>query len=60
MNRKKNKIDCQLKAMGTDKANEKVVEDLSVPDPDPEVGKQVLDELMEKESKDDRESENSG
>lgn len=59
MNDEKNKIDCQLKATGTDKANEKVVKDLSVPDPDPVVGKRVLGELMEEESEDDSESENS-
>lgn len=56
----KNKIECRLKATGTDKANEKVVQDLAVPDPDPKVGKKILGELMEEESTDDSESKNSG
>ena len=60
MSHEKNKIECRLKAEGTDKANEKVVKDLAVPDPDPKVGKRVLGELMEEESKDDSGSENSG
>ncbi len=59
MSDEKNKIDCRLKATGTSKANAKVVKDLSVPDPEPVVGKQILGELMEEESKDDEGSKNS-
>lgn len=59
MSDEQNKIDCRLKAVGTSKANAKVVEDLSVPDPDPAVGKKILGELMKKGSKDDEGSENS-
>lgn len=55
-----NKIECRLKAMGTDQANEKVIKDLAVSDPDPEVGKKVLGKLMEEESTDDNGSKNSG
>lgn len=54
-----NKIECRLKATGTDQANEKVIKDLSVPDPDPEVGKKILGELTKEESTDDNESKNS-
>ena len=53
MSDEKNKIECRLKATGTDKANEKVVKDLSVPDPDPKVGKRILGELTEEELTDD-------
>ena len=53
------KIECRLKATGSDRANEKVIEDLAVPDPEPKDGKRVLGELMEEESKDDAESKNS-
>jgi len=59
MSDEKRKIDCQLKATGTSKANAKVVKDLSIPDPDPAVGKQILGELTEEESKDDEGSKNS-
>lgn len=60
MSDEKNKIECRLKATGTDQANEKVIKDLAVPDPDPKVGKKVLGELMEEESTDDSGSKNSG
>jgi len=59
MSDEKNKIDCRLKATGTSKADAKVVKDLSVPDPEPAVGKKILDELTEEESKDDARSKNS-
>ena len=59
MSDEKKKIECRLKATGTDRANEKVVKDLAVPDPEPKDGKRVLGELMEEESRDDTESENS-
>lgn len=55
MSCKKKQIDCRLKAIGTDKVNERVVDDLSIPDPEPAVGKQILEE----ELKDDGKSENS-
>ena len=59
MSEKKSKIDGRLKATGTIEANAKVIEDLSVPDPEPAVGKKILDELMEEGSKDDEGSKNS-
>ena len=60
MSDEQKKIECRLKATGTDQANEKVIKDLAVPDPEPKDGKRVLGELMEEESKDDDESKNSG
>lgn len=59
MSDKKTKIDCRLTTSGTDKANEKAVGDLSVPDPDPSVGKQIIEEVMEKDSDDDGQSADS-
>lgn len=59
MSDKKTKIDCRLTTSGTGKANEKAVGDLSVPDPDPAVGKQIIEEEMEKDSEDDCQSEDS-
>lgn len=59
MSENESKIDCRLKATGTSKANAKVIEDLSVSDPEPAVGKKILGELMEEGSKDDEGSKNS-
>lgn len=59
MSDEESKIDCRLKATGTSRANAKVVKDLSIPDPDPAVGKKILEELMAEGSKDDEGSKNS-
>lgn len=59
MSDKKTKIECRLTTSGTEKANEKVVGDLSVPDPDPAVGEKVIKEVMEEDIEDESQSENS-
>ncbi len=59
MSDKKTKVECRLMTRGTDKANAKVVDDLSVSDPEPIVGKQVVEEAIEKGVDDDGETKDS-
>ncbi len=53
MSEKKTKVECRLTTHGTDKANAKVVDDLIIPDPEPVIGKGMIEKLVEKETKDD-------
>lgn len=59
MSDKKTKVEGRLMTRGTDKANAKVVADLSVSDPEPSVGKQIIEEAIEKDVDDDSEQEDS-
>jgi hypothetical protein len=59
MSDKKTKVECRLVALGTDKANAKVVEDLAVPDPEKTVGKQIILDAIEEEVEDDDQSDDS-
>lgn len=59
MSDKKTKFESRLMTRGTDRANAKVVDDLSVSDPEPSVGKQVIEEAIEKDVDDDSEQEDS-
>jgi hypothetical protein len=52
MSDKKTKVECRLNTRGTDKVNAKVVDDLTIPDPEPTTGKKIIEELMEKETED--------
>jgi hypothetical protein len=54
MSDKKTKIECRLITHGTNKAKAKVIGDLNVPDPEPAIGEQILQEEMNKESNNDR------
>jgi hypothetical protein len=49
MSDKKTKVECRLLTRGTNKVNEKVIDDLKVPDPESTEGMRVLQEEMEKE-----------
>ena len=42
MSDKKTKVDCCLTTRGTKQANAKVVDDLTVPDPEPAIREQIL------------------
>jgi len=53
MTDKNTRIDCHLSTHGTNKANAKAIDDLSVPDPEPDVGDQIVREAMEEELEDD-------
>ncbi len=44
---KETKIKCHLTTRGTEKANAKVVDDLTVPDPEIDVGEQMIAKAME-------------
>jgi len=46
MEENKTKIKCNLVTRGTDKVRAAVTDDLSIPDPDPVIGKQIIDEAM--------------
>lgn len=61
MSDKKTKIGCELITRGTDKANAQAIDDLSVPDPEPEVGKKIINDAVkeEEEQKDGSGSKNS-
>ena len=59
MSDKKTKVECRLITRGTDKVNAKAIDDLSIPDPEPTIGKKVIEEAMEEDTKDDSKSENS-
>jgi hypothetical protein len=59
MSDKKTKIECHLTTKGTDGANSKAVGDLTIPDPDPSIGKKILQEAMEEETEDECQPEDS-
>jgi hypothetical protein len=59
MSDKKTKVRCRLTTCGTDKANAKAIDDLAIPDPEPIVGKKIIEEAVEEDIKDDGQSENS-
>jgi len=55
MKKKATHINCKLLTRGTHKANAQVVDDLSIIDPESDVGKQIMEDLINKE---DQESGN--
>jgi len=59
MSDKKTKVGCSLSIQGTEKANAKALDDLKIPDPEPAVGKQLIEDVMEEGSKDDSKPGNS-
>jgi len=59
MSDKKTKVECRLTTHGTEKANAKAVDDLSISDPEPSVGKQVIEEMMEEDIDDGSEQKDS-
>lgn len=59
MNDEKTKVECRLVARGTEEANSKVIDDLSIPDPESATGAQVIKEVMEKDTKNDNQQETS-
>ncbi len=59
MSDEKTKVKCHLTTKGTDGANAKAVEDLAVPDPDPSIGKKIIEEALEEETEDECKSEDS-
>ena len=58
MSDKKTKIDCNLVTRGTEKVNAEVIDDLSVPDPEPTDGAKAIKEAMEKDAQDDSKRSN--
>ena len=46
-------MDCKLIARGIAKADAKAVDDLSVPDPDPAVGRKAIEDATEDEEDED-------
>ena len=52
MDDEKTKVECRLVTRGTDHANAKAIEDLAIPDPESELGKKVIEEMIEKETED--------
>ena len=59
MKSKKTKVSCHLVTRGTNKANAKAIDDMAVPDPEPVVGKKMIEEAMEEDTKDEDQSANS-
>jgi hypothetical protein len=59
MSDKKTKVDCCLTTRGMKQANAKVVDDLTVPDPEPAIGKQIIQEATEEELDVDSQPEHS-
>lgn len=59
MSDKKTKVECRLVALGTDKINAKVIEDLVIPDPEDTIGKQIILDVTEEEIEDDNQSDDS-
>ncbi len=59
MSDKKTKVECLLITRGTEKVNTKVIDDLTIPDPEPATGKKIIEELMEKETEDGSKSTTS-
>lgn len=52
-------VKCNLTTRGTQEANIKVIDDLTIPDPEPAIGKQIIKEAVEDEIEDDSQSDNS-
>lgn len=59
MSDEKTKIECGLVTRGTTKANSQAVDDLTILDPDPIIGKRIVEEGLEKDIKYDSKSEDS-
>lgn len=59
MSDKKTKIECHLNVQGTDRVNVKVIDDLKIPDPEPDVGGQVIKDVMDEGFENDSETGNS-
>ncbi len=53
MSDKKTKVECRLITRGADEVNANVIGDLAIPDPEPIVGKQMIQEAMEEDKEDD-------
>lgn len=53
MSDEKIKVECHLKTKGTDEVEDKVSDDLDVPDPELAVGKQIIKNIMEKDVEND-------
>jgi hypothetical protein len=49
----KTKVECRLITKGTDKVNVSVVDDLAVPDPEPAVGKRIIQGELEDDDQPD-------
>lgn len=59
MSDKKTKVGCNLVTRGTAEANAQVVDDLAIPDPEPAIGKRLIDEAMRKDTEDDGQPKDS-
>lgn len=49
---KKTKLNCRLITKGTEQVNASANDDLSVPDPEPTVGKKIIQEVIGEEEED--------
>lgn len=54
---KKNPIDCKLSTFGTEDAKAKASEDLEKVDPEPVVGRRLIDDVLGNETKDDEDDD---
>ena len=59
MSDEKTKVGCSLVTRGTAKANTQAVDDLNIPDPEPAIGKRIVEEVMEKDIDNDSKPEDS-
>lgn len=59
MSDKKTKVECRLITKGTDKANVSAIDDLAVPDPEPAIGKRIIQEELEDDKQDDSQPDDS-
>ncbi len=57
MSDKKTKVNCRLVTKGTEQADASANDDLNVPDPEPAVGKKIIQEAMREEDEDGSESD---
>lgn len=53
----KTKLNCCLVTKGTEQADASASDDLSVPDPEPAIGKKIIQEAMKGEEEDGSESD---
>lgn len=59
MSDKKTKVGFNLVTRGTAEANAQAVDDLAIPDPEPAIGKRLIDEAMRKDTEDDGQPKDS-
>ncbi len=59
MSDEKIKVECRLVTKSAKRVDAKVISDLAIPDPEKTVGKQIIEDVMEKEQVDGDKSDDS-